>query len=69
MTGAAVLAALALPMTAMAENKLVVQDGSSVDKFVVTDRDRGAGTTRQLDSLMLLNNGLTLLEQIIFLFY
>lgn len=37
MTGVAVLAALALPMTAMAANKLVVQDGSSVDKFVVTD--------------------------------
>lgn len=53
MTGVAVLAALALPMTAMAENKLVVQDGSSVDKFVVTDQGAvGAGTnapTGQLD--------------------
>ena len=35
--GAAILAALTLPMTAMAENKLVVQNGSSVDKFAVTD--------------------------------
>jgi len=38
MTGVAVLAALALPMVAGAANKLVVQDGSSVDKFVVTDQ-------------------------------
>jgi hypothetical protein len=37
MTGVAVLAALALPMVAGAANKLVVQDGSSVDKFAVTD--------------------------------
>lgn len=47
MTGAAVVAALALPMTAMAGNKLVVQDSSNpaVDKFVVTDTGAvGVGT-------------------------
>ena len=38
--GAAVLAALALPMVAGAAGKLVVQDNSTpaVDKFVVTDQ-------------------------------
>ena len=57
--GAAVLAALALPMVAGAANKLVVQDGSSVDKMVVTDTGFvGVGTSAPDASLHIKATGL-----------
>ncbi|MDK9718145.1 MAG: hypothetical protein OEL57_09600, partial [Trichlorobacter sp.] len=60
MTGVAVLAALALPMVAGAANKLVVQDGSSVDKMVVTDTGWiGTGTNAPISPIHAASSGTT----------
>ena len=56
----AVLAALALPMVAGAENKLKVQDGSGVDKFVVTDQGYiGIGTNDPKGPMHVISSGTT----------